>query len=287
MASPRWTRENLRHVRALFWQGRYPAATVYDSIGEDFFLAPAPGWLNLGYWEGPGSEAEAPLAVRRLVERLAGHLPKGGVVLDVGNGLAAQDPVIAEVARPRALLALNITLSQLRAGEPALLEAGALAIQGDAVHIPLAGSSLDGVISVEAAFHFSSRATFLSEAKRVLRPGGVLTFSDVPAERMPRGPLELYAGMGQLRVWGLRAGAARSTRDIVRMVEAAGFYDVRVELCGDRVIDPAHRLISDRLYRSDDVPFTQRLACRAMLQQIALLRRRGMIDYLLLRAVAA
>ncbi|MFL5766713.1 MAG: hypothetical protein ACJ758_02580, partial [Actinomycetota bacterium] len=94
-----WTKENLKHTAGLLRQGRNPAATVYDSIGSDFFLAPAPGWLNLGLWEGDGSDpAEAPVAVRRLVRRVAADLPRDGDLLDVGNGLAAQDPLIADVA---------------------------------------------------------------------------------------------------------------------------------------------------------------------------------------------
>ena len=60
---------------------------MYESIGPDFFLALAPGWLNLGLWEGKGDEDEAPVAVRRLVEALAAWLPAGGRILDVGNGL--------------------------------------------------------------------------------------------------------------------------------------------------------------------------------------------------------
>lgn len=108
--APTWTRERIRHAFSLLRYGRTPAATVYDSIGPDFFLALDEGWLNLGLWEGDGSdEAEAPRAVRRLVETLASDLPKGGVVLDVGNGLGAQDPLIAEVAAPERLIALNIT----------------------------------------------------------------------------------------------------------------------------------------------------------------------------------
>jgi hypothetical protein len=49
----------------MFRQGRNPAARVYESIGPDFFLAPAPGWLNLGLWEGDGSADEAEAACRR------------------------------------------------------------------------------------------------------------------------------------------------------------------------------------------------------------------------------
>src|SRR6187549_1708005 len=114
MAPTSWTRENVRHAASLFRYDRYPAATVYDSLGTDFFLALEPGWLNLGLWEGDGSDpAEAPQAVRRLVRTLAEDLPLNGDLLDVGNGLGAQDPLIAEVARPRSLTAVNITLSQL------------------------------------------------------------------------------------------------------------------------------------------------------------------------------
>ncbi|MGH3112910.1 MAG: hypothetical protein ACRDOP_05530, partial [Gaiellaceae bacterium] len=64
---------------AMLRYGANPAATVYDSIGSDFFLALAPGWLNLGLWEGDGGDpSEAPVAVRRLVERIAAALPQGG-----------------------------------------------------------------------------------------------------------------------------------------------------------------------------------------------------------------
>ena len=103
------TRANLRHLWGLIKQGGNPAAAVYNSLGADFFLSPAPGWLNLGLWEGSGEEREAEIAVRRLVQTVASALPTAGAIVDVGNGLGAQDAVIAEVASPAALVALNIT----------------------------------------------------------------------------------------------------------------------------------------------------------------------------------
>ena len=284
MAPAGWSRANVRHAASVLRHGSNPAATVYDSLGQDFFVALAPGWLNLGLWDGDGSDpAEAPVAVRRLVETIARELPSGGDVLDVGNGLAEQDPVIAGVASTRSLTAVNITRSQLVAGAARLAEAGAWAVHADATRLPLRDESFHGVISVEAAFHFPSRAAFFAEAYRVLRPGGVLTMSDIPTVRMPRTPGEGLAAFTQLRVWGLGVHAAATSDEIVGLAFDAGFVDVRAESVGDRVIAPALRFVRDRLDRgAGDVPRSYELAVRVMLRQVDLLWRRGVLDYLLL-----
>lgn len=281
-----WTRENVRHAMSVLRYGSNPAATVYDSLGPDFFLALAPGWLNLGLWEGDGSDPdEGPVAVRRLVESLADPLPRGGDVLDVGNGLAEQDPVIAEVVDPRSLTALNITRSQLVAGRPRLQEAGAHPVNADATRLPLRDGSFDGLISVEAAFHFPSRARFFAEAARVLRPGGVLTMSDIPVRRMPRTPGEVLAALSQMRVWGLGPHAAATSARIEGLARRAGFLDVEVDEVGERVIAPALRFIRRRLDRGrGEMPRSYELAVRAMLRQVDLLWERRLVGYILLRA---
>lgn len=281
-----WTRQNLRHALSALRYGANPAATVYDSLGTDFFLALAPGWLNLGLWEGDGSDPdEAPHAVRRLVRTIAAELPSGGDVLDVGNGLAEQDPLIAQVAHARRMTAVNITLSQLIAGRPRLVEAGAHAVNGDATRLPLRDGAFDGVISVEAAFHFASRAAFFAESLRVLRPGGVLTMSDIPTERMPRTPAEAFAGWTQLRAWGLGLHAAATTDEIVGLALDAGFVDVRAETVGERTIGPALRFVRERLDRPrGQLPRSYELTMRLMLRQVDLLWQRGVLDYIVLRA---
>jgi erythromycin 3''-O-methyltransferase len=280
-----WTAQHLRHAATLLRQGGNAAARVYESIGSEFFLAVAPGWLNLGLWDGPGSEDEAEEACRRLVRTLASALPAGGVLADVGNGLGTQDPLIAQTARPRRLVAMNITEWQLAQGRDRLREAGAAPLAGDAARMPLASGSVDGIISVEAAFHFRSRKAFFDECYRVLRPGGVLSTSDISVERWPLSPAEVLAGLTQLRLFGLRPTMAMTAAQIAAAARAAGLAEVEVTPCGDRVIAPALRLTAARLAAPAAAPVGQRAAARLLLRQVDLLWRRRIIDYLMIRAV--
>ena len=285
IAGTGWTGPHVRHAAAMVRQGRNPAARVYESIGSGFFLAIAPGWLNLGLWDGPGSEDEAEDACRRLVGTLASALPTGGVVLDAGNGLGTQDPLIAQAVRPGRLVAVNITPWQLAAGRDRLREAAAAPVAGDAARLPIADGTVDGIISVEAAFHFRSRRAFFDECYRVLRPGGVLSISDISVQRWPVTPAELVCGLTQLRVFGLRRTMAMTAGQIAAAARAAGLAEVEVTSCGDRVIRPALRLTAARLDGPATAPFGQQAAARLLLRQVDLLWRRGIIDYLLLRAV--
>jgi SAM-dependent methyltransferase len=236
-------------------------------------------------WEGPGSEDEAEDACRRLVRTLAMALPGDGVILDVGNGLAAQDPLIAETVRPRRLVAVNITEWQLAAGRARLREAAAAPVAGDAARLPIAAGTVDGVISVEAAFHFRSRKAFFDECYRILRPGGVLSMSDISVQRWPVSPAELICGLTQLRVFGLRRSMAMTAGQIAAAARAAGLAEVEVTACGDRVIAPALRLTAARLASVMAAPAGQQAAARLLLWQVNLLWRRRIIDYLLVRAV--
>ena len=162
-------------------------------------------------------------------------------------------------------MAVNITEWQLAAGRDRLREAAAAPVAGDAARLPIAGQTVDGIISVEAAFHFRSRKAFFAECYRVLRPGGVLSISDVSAQRWPVTPAELLAGLTQLRVFGLRRTMAITAGQIAAEARAAGLAEVQVRRCGDRVIAPALRLTAERLKNTTAAPAGQHAAARLLL----------------------
>ena len=151
--------------------------------------------------------------------------------------------------------------------------------------MPLADASGEGEICVEAAFHFRARRAFFDECFRVLKPGGVLSISDISTERLPVAPLELVSGITQLRIFGLRPSAAMTASQVAEAARAAGFAAVDVAVCGDRVIAPVLRLIGQRLRRAPAAPAGQRAAARVLLWQVELLWRRRIIEYVLIRAV--
>jgi hypothetical protein len=121
--------------------------------------------------------------------------------------------------------------------------------------------------------------------ERVLRPGGVLSISDITVQRWPVTPAELLAGLTQLRVFGLRRTMAMTAGQIAAEARAAGLAEVQVRRCGERVIAPALRLTAQRLENTTAAPAGQRAAARLLLRQVNLLWRRQIIDYLLLRAI--
>jgi len=282
---PSVSRANLRHLASLVRLGSNPAATVYDSLGGDFFLSPAPGWLNLGLWDGQGDSSEAQAAVERLASVLATELPHSSDIVDVANGLGAQDLVVRSVAQPRSLVVVNITESQLRSGRARLNEASATPVVADATRLPLADDSADGMISIEAAFHFPSRDQFFAEARRVLRSGGVLSMSDVSAERSRTlSPREAVAGITNLRVWGIRRRSLMSADQIEAALIAAGFVHVRIQDVSARVFFPAIRFFRERLRTARQGPLAYRWGSGILLRQWELLARHEVMRYLLVRA---
>ena len=179
---------------------------------------------------------------------------------------------------------MNITEWQLTAGRDRLREATAAPVAGDAIRLPFAGETVDGIISVEAAFHFRSRKAFFAERYRVLRPGGVLSISDISAQRWPAirraaGWPDATAGVRAPPHHGHDGGADR------RGGARAGLAEVQVRRCGDRVIAPALRLTAERLKNTTAAPAGQHAAARLLLGQVNLLWQRQIIDYLLFRAI--
>lgn len=158
------------------------------------------GFANFGYWDqGIATAADAS---RNLVRRLLAMIPptlRVESVLDVACGVGATTLELSRAFPHAAVTAINIAPDQLESAAARVQHASFLCM--DATRLAFPPAAFDIVVCIEAAHHFNSRAKFLAEAYRVLRPGGVLLLTDALA-RAPGEPLSLMRYLTLRRLFG-------------------------------------------------------------------------------------
>ena len=137
---------------------------------------------NCGYAEVGGAES-FDLHQRSLVWRLLGDtaITAETTVLDIGCGIGGPTGWILERYRPRRIIGLEYLWSSVQFANQ---NARAFAprpvfIQGDAHGLPIADASVDVVFNLESALHYPDKGLFISECRRVLKPGGRLCLGDI------------------------------------------------------------------------------------------------------------
>jgi SAM-dependent methyltransferase len=242
--------------------------------------------LHFGFWGAPQEAADTQEDLAVAGDRLsdlvctAAAVGDDQTILDVGCGLGG---TIARINRHRcgvALHGLNIDSRQLlRAAATVAADGNAIGfVGGDACALPFADRVFDAVIAIECSFHFSSRARFLAEVARVLKPGGRFATTDVV-----RGHRDGLAGAAVLALlprvldsafYG-RIDISYSADDYRRAAVAAGLSPF-VERDISSEVDPSYPVIR-RILR--------KWRCRRASAEAELgrrLSRHGIIRYVLL-----
>ncbi|WP_111747409.1 glycine/sarcosine N-methyltransferase [Salinisphaera orenii] len=148
-------------------------------------------------------------ASHRTVEHMAeqiGPSLRGAEVLDIGGGYGGSARYIAREYQAK-VVSLNLSEVQNRRGRRQNLEQGLAdqvrIVDGDFENIPYRDNSFDVVWSQDAMLHSGNRVRVLEEARRVLKPGGTLIFTDPMADdECPKGVLAPILARIQLDTMG-------------------------------------------------------------------------------------
>ncbi len=237
-------------ARLLVARGRNRADLCYTFVGTRSRLAEDCTFLNLGYWRDAEGYRAAGEALVDLLGEAAG-IGSGDVVVDAGCGFGDQDLRWMQTRHPERIVALNVTDVQLDYARQHNAHQGIEYRNGSATSLPFGQDEVDSVVSLEAAFHFDSRETFLKEAFRVLKPGGRLGVVDmIPLEQDGR---VLTGGVrGAIERWAYQVPTA-NVYGVTRyreILESCAFEAVSIQSIREHVFPGflryLRRLLADR-----------------------------------------
>ena len=109
----------------------------------------------------------------------------GKEVLEVGSGRGGGAKHVAKTLKPSSYIGLDLAQNAVDLANKLHTLPNLKFIQGSAEAIPLKDNSVDVVLNVESCHAYGSVEKFISEVKRVLRPGGTFALVDFrDAEKM-------------------------------------------------------------------------------------------------------
>ncbi len=169
-------------------------------------------------------------------------LAPGEVVLDLGSGGGIDVLLSARRVGPGGkAYGLDMTDDMLALAEANRVKAGvenAEFLKGEIEAIPLPDAAVDVIISNCVVNLSADKRRVISEAFRVLRPGGRLAISDVVVRgEMPaevRRSMELWVGC---------VAGALEVDELARLLQGAGFVDVAIEPTRIYQIDDARAFL--------------------------------------------
>lgn len=172
-------------LKRFAWFKRLNAKVTYETLAKKI---PAAEWqfMNYGYVPNPQEPAltlpddpklqKYPLQMYHYLALKTALQSKN--VLEVGSGRGGGAKHVATALAPASYIGLDLAQSAVDLANRLHKADNLKFIQGSAEAIPLPDNSIDVVLNVESCHAYGSVPRFISEVKRVLKPGGTLALVD-------------------------------------------------------------------------------------------------------------
>jgi MPBQ/MSBQ methyltransferase len=172
------------------------------------------GYFNVGYWVDGQTDLVA--ACDRMVDEIAASVPRdAATIVDAGCGLGRGTRRVADRFPKALVIGANLSLWQLTDAQRRGVRAP---VAMDVTEMAAGNGTADAVLAIESPQHFDTRTEFFAEARRVLRPGGVLSMADM-----------LFTTGEAIGSWMLPPeNRIESTAAYETLLRSAGFTDIVV-----------------------------------------------------------
>ncbi len=215
----------IHSLKRFAWFRRFNAKITYELLAKHI---PVAEWSFMNYGYAPNAneqQVELPNDPKiqkysmQMYHYLAAKAPiEGKNILEVGSGRGGGARYIAGAMKPASYVGMDLAQSAVDLANKLHKMPNLKFIQGSGELIPLPDKSIDVVINVESCHAYGSVDQFLSEVKRVLKPGGHLLLVDFRNE-------ENVEKMATLRSQLLNTGMKmledeNITDNVIRSIEA-------------------------------------------------------------------
>jgi len=172
-------------LKRFAWFKRLNAKVTYETLAKKI---PAAEWQFMNYGYVPNAQEPAltlpddpklqryPLQMYHYLALKTSLQSKN--VLEVGSGRGGGAKHVATALAPASYIGLDLAQSAVDLANRLHKADNLKFIQGSAEAIPLPDNSIDVVLNVESCHAYGSVPKFISEVKRVLKPGGTLALVD-------------------------------------------------------------------------------------------------------------
>lgn len=207
------------------WFKRFNAKVTYELLAKHIPIAE---WQFMNYGYVPNAD-ELPLnlpddpKIQKYPLQMYHYLATktvidGKQILEVGSGRGGGARHIAGTLRPAFYTGVDLAQSAVDLANKIHVLPNLKFIQGSAEILPIGDNLMDVVINVESCHAYGSVDKFLSEVKRVLKPGGQLLMVDFRNEENVE---DMNTLKQQLRNSGLELLEEENiTENVIRSIEA-------------------------------------------------------------------